>query len=239
MLAEGAPRSPSPGGDGGGGGGGGEPRGGFVAGQARNMANRVFFRIHPSVTDADIREHFSRFGVVTDVYIPVDPYTSKPKGVAYVSFDLKSHMEACMADRDQTLKGVCVAPWTLSAAVSALHVAFENDAWHVYVCVCMCVCVTRVLVVAGERLDVVIAQPKGTPAGGRGAPAPNNPADFGSDLVERIIIKGLSPDVTEADIREYCSSFGTVKEVFQVRLLCCMAFLPCRRVLLPCRPPPG
>jgi RNA recognition motif-containing protein len=44
-------------------------------------------------TKQDLESHFSQFGSVTDVHLPEDRETGRPRGFAFVTMDSKSAME--------------------------------------------------------------------------------------------------------------------------------------------------
>jgi RNA recognition motif-containing protein len=45
-------------------------------------------------TDADLRDTFSRFGNVTDVYVATDRETGRPRGFAFVTFSTDTESKA-------------------------------------------------------------------------------------------------------------------------------------------------
>jgi len=86
--------APSGGGGGGGGSGGGGERGGGGdrgprggEGARGPLEHRVFVRRMPFSTSVhELEAVFAPYGKVTDVYIPKDYYTGKPKGIGFVTF---------------------------------------------------------------------------------------------------------------------------------------------------------
>lgn len=57
----------------------------------------LYVRNVPYSTRADeLREMFSKYGSVSDVYIPMDYYTREPRGFAYVQFDDSRDAEDAM-----------------------------------------------------------------------------------------------------------------------------------------------
>ena len=68
--------------------------------------NRVFLpRIPEGATDEALREHFGRFGDIADCYIPVNPMTGKPKGLAFITFSSVDHAAAAVAQGEQLING--------------------------------------------------------------------------------------------------------------------------------------
>lgn len=49
-----------------------------------------------SATENDIRELFSQYGTVTEVAVPTDRESGRPRGFAFVSMDSKEAMEAAI-----------------------------------------------------------------------------------------------------------------------------------------------
>uniref|UniRef100_A0A3P9M8G6 RRM domain-containing protein n=1 Tax=Oryzias latipes TaxID=8090 RepID=A0A3P9M8G6_ORYLA len=51
---------------------------------------RLFVRNHPyTCTEEDIRELFSKHGPLSEVLFPIDNLTKKPKGFAFVTYDIR------------------------------------------------------------------------------------------------------------------------------------------------------
>jgi RNA recognition motif-containing protein len=50
-----------------------------------------------SATETDIRELFSQYGTVTDVAIPTDRESGRPRGFAFVTMETKEGMDAAIA----------------------------------------------------------------------------------------------------------------------------------------------
>lgn len=90
----------------GGGGGGFSQR----HGQEETNPRRVFIsHMQPSVQDADLRTHFSQFGVITDVFIPqpqpADNSAEDPKGFAYISYDDSQSVYRALALKEHIVHG--------------------------------------------------------------------------------------------------------------------------------------
>lgn len=49
-----------------------------------------------SATDADLRDLFSQYGGVTDVFLPIDRESGRPRGFAFVSMDTPEAMTAAI-----------------------------------------------------------------------------------------------------------------------------------------------
>jgi RNA recognition motif-containing protein len=49
-----------------------------------------------SATEQDVRELFAQYGTVTDISLPTDRETGRPRGFAFVTMETKESMEAAM-----------------------------------------------------------------------------------------------------------------------------------------------
>jgi len=49
-----------------------------------------------SASDSDIRELFSQYGTVTDIFMPIDRESGRPRGFAFVSMDTPEAMQAAI-----------------------------------------------------------------------------------------------------------------------------------------------
>ena len=49
-----------------------------------------------SASDQDIRELFSQYGAVTDVFLPIDRESGRPRGFAFVTMDTPAAMTAAI-----------------------------------------------------------------------------------------------------------------------------------------------
>lgn len=49
-----------------------------------------------SATEQDVRELFAQYGTVTDISLPTDRETGRPRGFAFVTMETKEAMEAAM-----------------------------------------------------------------------------------------------------------------------------------------------
>lgn len=60
------------------------------------------FQIHKTDTDENkLREAFSAYGTVTDVFLPIERATQRPRGFGFVSFDSRASAEEAIAKMDQ------------------------------------------------------------------------------------------------------------------------------------------
>jgi RNA recognition motif-containing protein len=71
------------------------------------MAVRLFIGNLPyDTTDAELREHFSPIGRLTQVFLPVDRETGRPRGFAFVEFENPAHAQQAITQfNNQAFKG--------------------------------------------------------------------------------------------------------------------------------------
>lgn len=70
------------------------------------MTKKIYVsNLNYSITQDELRDFFSACGEVTDVSIPVDRETRRPRGFAFVEFKDPSDIQAAMDLAGQTLKG--------------------------------------------------------------------------------------------------------------------------------------
>eukprot|EP00961_Rhodomonas_salina_P283809 3835538-Rhodomonas_salina.2 len=68
--------------------------------------NRVFLSKFPAgLQSNDLQQYFSQFGEVVDVYIPMNPATQKPKGIAFIAFETAEMVDACCAVAEHVING--------------------------------------------------------------------------------------------------------------------------------------
>lgn len=59
-----------------------------------------------SVTDEELKNHFSHFGEIEDYVVMVDRTTGKPRGFGFVTFTTEDPVDRVMAEKDnQRIKG--------------------------------------------------------------------------------------------------------------------------------------
>lgn len=89
-----APPAENGGGDNGGGGGSGEPSGDEVKLYVGNL---------DYATNEDrLRQEFGQFGTVTDVFLPVERGTQRPRGFGFVTMSQRSEAENAISKMDQS-----------------------------------------------------------------------------------------------------------------------------------------
>lgn len=86
------------------------------AGNMLKPSNSLFSRklfvggISWDTDNKDLREYFSKFGVVVDVNIKTDPTTGKSRGFGFVTFNAKDAIEAVLKATPHTVKGKQIDP---------------------------------------------------------------------------------------------------------------------------------
>jgi cold-inducible RNA-binding protein len=87
-------RSPEPNSGGGGSGGGGGGDGGEEV--------KLYVGNLDYATDENkLREEFSQFGTVTDVFLPIEKATNRPRGFGFVTFSKRADAENAISKMDQ------------------------------------------------------------------------------------------------------------------------------------------
>ena len=72
------------------------------------VSNSITFlpnALHSSITATDenkLRKAFGEFGKVTDVFLPIDRESSRPRGFGFVSFETRAAAEEAISKMDQT-----------------------------------------------------------------------------------------------------------------------------------------
>ncbi|GAB1610387.1 probable RNA-binding protein 19 [Argonauta hians] len=66
-------------------------------------SGRLFIRNLPyTCTEEDLEKHFSKYGALTEVYLPQDPHTNKLRGFAFVTFLIPETAVKVLAEMDGT-----------------------------------------------------------------------------------------------------------------------------------------
>lgn len=77
-------------------------RSGDFGGGQKKSKSILLKNLNQDTTIDILRDHFLRFGVIKDIYIPLNYYNQRPKGFAFIEFeDGKDADEAC-AEMDQS-----------------------------------------------------------------------------------------------------------------------------------------
>ena len=61
-------------------------------------------------TDDSLREHFEKWGTLTDCVVMRDPQTKRPRGFGFVTYSCVEEVDAAMCARPQKLDGRVVEP---------------------------------------------------------------------------------------------------------------------------------
>jgi len=69
----------------------------------RRAAISVYVRnLHNEVRSEDLKKLFSKYGDISDVYVPLDHFTREPRGFAYVQFDHRDEADDAIHTLDGT-----------------------------------------------------------------------------------------------------------------------------------------
>ncbi|KAI1701260.1 RNA recognition motif domain-containing protein [Ditylenchus destructor] len=82
----------------------------------RNPRDLTIFvgNLSPQTTDESLREHFSKYGSLTQSKVKTDSKTGQSRGFAYVSFTSKKELESARNHHPHTIDGVDVSLHSLS-----------------------------------------------------------------------------------------------------------------------------
>lgn len=70
------------------------------------MQNKIYVgNLSYSATAEAVQEYFSSFGAITDVAIPTDAYTKKPRGFAFVTFESEASAQKALEANGEDLMG--------------------------------------------------------------------------------------------------------------------------------------
>ena len=69
--------------------------------------NRAFINVGYDLTEPQLRAHFVRFGVVSDLYLPKHN-SGRNKGFAFVTFDAPEALERALLATAHTVDGIAV-----------------------------------------------------------------------------------------------------------------------------------
>lgn len=73
----------------------------FSAARATSSIMKMYIgNLSFDTTKQDLESFFSQYGSVTDVHLPEDRETGRPRGFAFVTMDSKSAMEAAIEGSD-------------------------------------------------------------------------------------------------------------------------------------------
>jgi RNA-binding protein Musashi len=160
---------------------------------------RIFLSKVPlSVTNDDLSAHFSKFGTILDVYIPFNPATQQPKGMAFVSFSTNESVEQALACKEHILGGEAVEAKRADPKPDPKGKAKEPPRFSV------------------PHFEFnPYEDPYGRP------PAPQFPtwgcAPAPMDEFRprfRVFIRDVPDELTEENLRQYFETFGTVTDVY-------------------------
>lgn len=98
--------------------------------------SRLFLVTSKSITEEIIREHFTAFGEIQDIWVVKDKQTKESKGVAFVKFSKSS--QACTAMEE--MHGRCLAEGTKPIKVVQCHTSPHPLVQYYLTAVMFCSC---------------------------------------------------------------------------------------------------
>ena len=158
--------------------------------------HRIFVaKLPASVTNEELSNHFQQFGKISDVYIPINPVTSQPKGMAFISFDSNEAVETALAFGNHMLGGEALEAKRADPKPEQRgRGAIEPPRF------------------GGSRYD---PHPYEDPYARSSFPSWGGPPHGDSKPPRfRVFIREVADDVSEDALRQYFEKFGTVTDVY-------------------------
>lgn len=150
----------------------GNSGGGFRSANGGSDSNKIFIGgLSWETTVEDLRDHFEKYGGISDCVVSTDPSTGRSKGFGFVTFDESNSVNKVLEDT-HTIQGRSVEP---------------------------------------QRAKPRERGGAGGAGGGFGGGRSNRDQD--QEPVKKLYIGGIDEDMTESDIRDYFSNFGSVSNV--------------------------
>ncbi|KAM1174839.1 hypothetical protein ACFX13_027973 [Malus domestica] len=184
---------------------------------ARKVTRIFVARIPQSVTEANFRSHFEKYGEITDLYMPKDQGSKAHRGIGFITFENADSVETLMADTHE-LGGsnVVVDRATPKASYRFDNLySFEEDfrpvgrmaqqggygAYNAYISAA-----TRYAALGAPTL---YDHPVPGPAFPRG--------ESSRGLGKKIFVGRLPQEATSDDLRQYFGRFGRIVDVYVPR----------------------
>mmetsp|Transcript_106930 Transcript_106930/g.300692 ORF Transcript_106930/g.300692 Transcript_106930/m.300692 type:complete len:364 (+) Transcript_106930:157-1248(+) len=162
-----------------------------------NGGDRLFVtKIPQAVTRDDLAAYFTRFGVTTDVYMPMVPGVPGHKGIAFVSFQDPAALQLTMAYDRHEVNGYVVV----------VDVATPRGATPP----CQAVPLGAGLGAPGHMAPGQ-ARPSQRPQPTVSSMSSNAGA---SEITDRLFVTKVSPNLQMEHLREYFAQFGDLTDVY-------------------------
>ncbi|KAK6923043.1 RNA recognition motif domain [Dillenia turbinata] len=164
-------------------------------------ATRIFVaRISPSVTEADFRSYFEKYGDITDLYMPKDQVTKAHRGIGFITFASADSVESLMADSHE-LGGSTVVVDRATPKEDDFRPATRvtqggYGAYNAYI-----TAATRYAALGAPTLYDHPGSVYGRGASARG-------------MGKKIFVGRLPQEATTDDLRQYFGRFGRILDVY-------------------------
>lgn len=170
---------------------------------------RIFVaRITPSVTEAEFRSHFEKYGDITDLYMPKDPTTKGHRGIGFITFANAGAVDDLMGDthelggsnvvvdratpKEEDFKPVSRMPQGAAGGYGAYN-AYINAA-------------TRYAAIGAPTLYDHPGAMYGRGGGGGG--------EMPRGMGKKIFVGRLPQEASVEDLRHYFGRFGRILDVY-------------------------
>lgn len=161
-------------------------------------------KVSPQLQREHLREHFSQFGELTDVYMPQAPGSTIHKGICFVSYQSPTSMQAALAASPHEIYGHQVvvdvaAPRGAAPPRSGGGYGGQAPMAHNPYGAQQSPYGMAYMVQAAPAAAPMMAAPGGT----TGTPVPG-----------RLFITKVTPDLTKEDFQAYFGQYGELSDVF-------------------------
>ncbi|KAM1529501.1 hypothetical protein ACFX1Z_018702 [Malus domestica] len=173
---------------------------------ARKVTRIFVARIPQSVTEANFRSHFEKYGEITDLYMPKDQSSKAHRGIGFITFENADSVEDLMADTHELGGSNVVVDRATPKEddfrpVGRMAQQGGYGAYNAYISAA-----TRYAAVGAPTL---YDHPVPGPAFPRGESA--------RGLGKKIFVGRLPQEATSDDLRQYFGRFGRIVDVYVPR----------------------
>ncbi|XP_004288032.1 PREDICTED: DAZ-associated protein 1 [Fragaria vesca subsp. vesca] len=176
---------------------------------ARKVTRIFVARIPQSVTEANFRSHFGKYGEITDLYMPKEQGSKMHRGIGFITFENADSVESLMVDTHELGGSNVVVDRATPKEddfkpVARMPAAQQGGygAYNAYISAA-----TRYAALGAPTL--YDHPPHPGPAYGRGESA--------RGLSRKIFVGRLPQEATSEDLRQYFGRFGRILDVYVPR----------------------
>uniref|UniRef100_A0A7N2M0M8 RRM domain-containing protein n=1 Tax=Quercus lobata TaxID=97700 RepID=A0A7N2M0M8_QUELO len=171
---------------------------------------RIFVaRIPQSVTEANFRSHFEKYGEITDLYMPKDQGSKMHRGIGFITFENAESVDSLMAETHELGGSTVVVDRATPKATNIILYSQEDDfrpigrvaqggygAYNAYISAA-----TRYAALGAPTL-----YDHPGPVYGRGEPS--------RGMGKKIFVGRLPQEASADDLRQYFGRFGRILDVY-------------------------